>query len=189
MDPKGVPIWIEYAKLIISMSTPIVTGIVGYLVLQLGFGIEKNKQLNQELVKKRLAFYDAVAPDLNRLFCFYQVVGDWSDLDPAKIIEMTRRIDKNFYVYRFIFSDKIFETYIEFSRGYFEPYAGAGLPARLRLDVHYVKRQMGSKFDEAWLPNVARAPGDHGEQSALYRRLMTDLGRTITGPSTVSTTG
>jgi hypothetical protein len=35
MDNR-VPIWVEYAKLGVAALTPIVTGIVGLIVLQLG---------------------------------------------------------------------------------------------------------------------------------------------------------
>lgn len=54
--------WVQYAQLGVSLLTPIVTGIIGFLLLRLGNKFEQSKQLNQALLTKRLSFYEDVGP-------------------------------------------------------------------------------------------------------------------------------
>jgi hypothetical protein len=103
--------WIKYAELGIAALIPIMTLVVGIIVLRLGTKLDATKQLQSELLRKRLALFEDVAPKLNDIFCFFQVVGHWADLDPDEIIKRKRAVDRVIQVNRYLFRAGFWEAY------------------------------------------------------------------------------
>lgn len=173
--------WLEYLKLAVAALTPIVTGLLGVIVLRMGTKLDTSKQLHQELLKKRLQLFEEVAPKLNDIFCFYQAVGHWTELNPDEIIRRKRAIDRAIQVNRYLFRSDFWDEYQRFEQAYFEMFSAAGQPARLRLDVEYVRMRAGDAFKNEWLPYCSSKPGGHEEQRNHYQALMEILGREIKG--------
>jgi hypothetical protein len=171
--------WLEYAKLAVSALTPIVGGVVAYVVTRLAAAVDRNKSINQEPVKKRIKIFEEVSLGLNDIYCFYLCVGHWSMLDQPKILATKRSIDRNFYINRYLLSKDCFTTYLEFIHEYFEPYTGAALPTKLRLDVGFVKEQIGPKFDSSWAESISTKLGSRKIQKEKYEKLMHCLGDDI----------
>lgn len=181
-EPKK-PHWIEYAKLGVSIITPLMTGVIALLVLQLGTSIETHKQLNQELLKKRIEFYSTVAPKLDDIYCFYQGIGNWADLNPKKIISHKRDIDKNFHVYRYLFAEDLFVSFRDFEKTYFDTFSRVGKSARLRVDAPHLQKRIGDKFDPLWNDDIStEKKGNAVQQVQAYKKLMTALGNSIREP-------
>lgn len=173
--------WMEYAKLGVAALTPIMTGLIGVIVLRLGTKLDTAKQIHQELLRKRLALFEDVAPKLNDVHCFYQAVGHWAELNPEEIIRRKRAIDRSIQVNRYLFRSDFWEVYQRFESAHFEMFSAPGQPARLRLDVDHVTKRAGSGFQNEWLTYASAKPGSHQEQSAHYHSLMEILGREIRG--------
>jgi hypothetical protein len=173
--------WMEVAKIGVAALTPIVTGLVGILVLQMGTRLEVAKQLNQELLKKRLTLFEEIAPKLNDLFCFYQAVGHWAELSPEEIIRRKRAIDRSIQVNRYLFRSEFWNEYQRFEKAHFDLFATVGQPAKLRLDVEHIRRRIGDNFKNEWMPFVSKSPGDHEEQARHYQTLMRILGNEVRG--------
>jgi hypothetical protein len=181
----AVPNWVEYAKLGLSALTPIVTGVVGVIILRLGARIEKGKQLNQALLQKRLSFFEDVAPKLNDIYCFYQARGHWSELEPTQIIKHKRSIDRAFNINRYLFGEAILQNYSAFIDAHFETFVGVGEPARLRLDQPFLKAQIGTFFKPQWDPSLSTWMGEYEEQARAYETLMGVLGKQVRGEGDV----
>lgn len=187
MAANEVPRWVEYAKLGVAAVTPLVTGIVGLLVLQLGSDIENNKHRNQELIKKRIAFFDDLGPKLNDLLCFYHAIGNWKEINPEKIILIKRDLDKKFFTYKFLLSYDSFAAYMKFNNEYFETFVKPGQDAMLKLDVNFLRERMGKSFQSSWLePQAMQASqatqgGDAEKQTKIYEFLMQQLAKDIKG--------
>jgi hypothetical protein len=171
--------WIKYAELGIAALTPIMTLVVGIIVLRLGSKLDATKQLQSELLRKRLAVFEDVAPKLNDIFCFFQVVGHWANLDPDEIIKRTRAVDRVIQVNRYLFRAGFWEAYQRFEAAHFDLFATVGQPAKLRLDMPYIRTRIGSYFKNEWMPLVSEKAGDHEQQRKLYHALMSTLGNEI----------
>ncbi len=172
---------LEVAKLGIAALTPLMTGLIGVLVLHLGTKLDVTKHLNHELLKKRLALFEDIAPKLNDVFCFYQALGHWAELSPEEVIRRKRAIDRSIQVNRYLFRSDFWDEYQRFEKAHFDMFAAVGQPARLRLDLEHMRERMGDSFKSEWMPLVSSNPGDHQEQREHYQALMRILGSEVRG--------
>ena len=78
--------WIKYAELGIAALIPIMTLVVGIIVLRLGTA-RRDQTAAVRIAAQAPRSVRDVAPKLNDIFCFFQVVGHWADLDPDEIID------------------------------------------------------------------------------------------------------
>jgi hypothetical protein len=177
------PWWLEYAKLAVAALTPIMTLVVGIIVVRLGTKLDVSKQLHGELLRKRLQLFEEVAPRLNDIFCFFQAVGHWADLNPDEVIKRKRAIDRSIQVNRYLFRSDFWDAYQRFEQSHFEMFAVVGQPARLRIDTPYMRERIGDYFKGEWLPFASGKPGNHVEQREHYQALMHILGNEIRGAS------
>lgn len=172
---------LEYLRLGVAALTPIVTGVVGIVILRLGKRMEINQQLHNELQRKRLMLFEDIAPKINDIFCFYQLVGHWSEMTPEEVIRRKRAVDRSIQVNRYLFRSDFWDAYKAFEEAHFEMYAAPGQPARLRLDVDHVKKRTGDMFKPEWLASVSAKAGDRAEQERSYEALMNLLGKEVRG--------
>ncbi len=177
-DPTATP-WLEYVRLLLAAITPLMTGAIAGILLYFGLRIDRRKQVSGELVKKRIDFYEKTTPHTNDLYCFCRGVGHWATLDPQKLILSKRELDRQFHLNRFLLTERTFGLYDQFITQYFSMFVAAGRPARLRVDLEFLKAQMGPKFQKTWLPFLGE--GDVDAQCQAYEVLMESLGREIKG--------
>jgi hypothetical protein len=143
---------LEVAKLLVGIATPLT-------LVAVGWWLKQREQINAELVRKRIAIYDALVPMANDILCFFTGRGRWKELDPAKIIEHKRALDRSMHCYRPFWSESCWALYRRFIEASFVEFGGgADRPARLRLDVPHLRRMMGAGFDEAWSASIATEP-------------------------------
>lgn len=173
--------WYELYKI----SVPIIAAFAGstfaFAYVMIGISIEKRKQLNQELVKRRMKFYDDVAINLNRIFCFYRAVGDWHSLTPSNIITIKREVDRDFNMFRYILSQSTYSAYRRFIDTYFKEFNGPGVVAKLIIDREHLERHMGSKYDFRWEAEFADYGLNYKRHEEAYTDLMTCLGNDVMG--------
>jgi hypothetical protein len=175
------PEWLKYAQLAVSALTPIMTGVVGIILVHMGTKLDVTKQLHQELLRKRLQLFEDIAPKINDVFCFFQAVGHWADLTPDEIIKGKRAIDRVIQVNRYLFRSDFWEAYQRFENAHFEMFAAVGRPARLRLDAAHFRKLAGEGFKPEWSGVISPKEGDHTEQRRHYEALMEILGKEIRG--------
>ncbi|MFL6797190.1 MAG: hypothetical protein ACJ8F3_07245 [Xanthobacteraceae bacterium] len=174
--------WLEIARLGVAALTPIMTLVVGILVVHLGTRLDATKQLHAELLRKRLALFEEIAPKVNDIHCFFLAVGHWAELSPEEVIRRKRAIDRAIQVNRYLFRSEFWEAYQRFEQAHFEMFATVGQPAKLRIDMNYMRARLGDHFKSEWLPAVSSSKtGDHEDQRRLYQELMTVLGNEIRG--------
>ena len=150
MEIEQIQIWngLEIAKLIVSVATPLIGGIIAYRLFKIGQGVEKRQWSGRKVIEKRLDFYDKVGPKLNDLYCFYFRFGNWKELKPTDIIETKRFLDKEFHIYSHIFKENILEKYKSFIENCFETYTGSGNDAKLKMNLE--KRKNLPEWKEEW---------------------------------------
>jgi hypothetical protein len=85
------------------------TGAIGIVAAFIAIRFDARKNVNQELIKKRISVYDSLAPKLNELLCFFLSRGSWKSLNPPLMIQRKRELDQAIYVYGPLFSGSVFE--------------------------------------------------------------------------------
>jgi hypothetical protein len=173
--------WLEYAKLGVAALTPLMTLVVGVLVVHLGTKLDTTKQLHAELLRKRLHLFEDIAPKVNDIYCFYLAIGHWAEMSPDEVIKRKRGIDRAIHVNRYLFRSEFWDAYQRFEEAYFETFAKPGQPARLRLDVAHMRKRLGEFFDNEWLTYASSNGGDHAAQQHHYQTLMSILGKEVRG--------
>ena len=163
----------DYVRLALDIATPLA-------VLLTGWMLKRREQLNGELIRKRIAIYEEVAPLANDILCFYGAVGRWRELDPARVIDCKRKIDRTMHVYRHFWGAEVWRAHKAFSAACFVEYAGgAGLPAKLKLDVAHLRRDMGDGWREEWLGQLAEGSHSIGTVRRAYEAWMVSFAHDI----------
>ena len=125
MQPINTP-WnsLEIVKLVLGVLTPLSVACLGWLVARRLKRLELVQWTNQRLIEKRLALYDAVAPQLNALLCFYTWIGYWKDISPDDVIRAKRDLDRTFHIYRYLFDDDVYDAYHTYIHALFDVHTG-----------------------------------------------------------------
>jgi len=139
---------LEIVKVLISVATPIIGLFIAIKLAKFGKDLEKKQWAGRKIIEKRLEFYDNVVPELNELYCYYHRVGTWKDKTPIEIIDIKRKIDKEFHVYAHIFKNDILKKYQTFIHNCFKTYTGWGNDAKLKMNL--TKRADLPNWDTTW---------------------------------------
>lgn len=123
---------LEIVKLSVQALTPIVVGYIGWKVSKRLKDIEQNQWANRKITEKRIQIYEEVSPLLNRLFCYFNYVGDWQTHSPKDIVATKRKLDHKIHVNRYLLEEDVFDAYHKFIHVLFEHYTSAGEDAKLK---------------------------------------------------------
>jgi len=133
-----------------AAAAPVATAVLAVVGAWIAIRFDRRKSLNQELIKKRIAIYDCVAPLANDLLCCVTCSGGWKKLPPDKMIEKKREIDHSMYVYGALFSERLTIRFHEFMDACFATFQGRGKAAVLRANRDALKRQWGDDWKNEW---------------------------------------
>lgn len=141
---------IEVAKLAVQALTPIAVGYIGWKVSKRLKDIEQHQWGNRKLTEKRIQIYEKISPSLNRLFCYFNYVGDWQSHSPKAIIATKRELDHDMHVNKYLLEPEVFEAYQTFIDGLFEHYTGAGEDAKLKTLIVSIDGDRRKSPSFAW---------------------------------------
>jgi hypothetical protein len=133
---------LEIVRLLVEFGTPVAIVLIGFYiqrqVSRLDLSIQRElKELdqtlwaNQTVIQERIALYRTIGPLLNDVYCYFMWIGKWKEISPLQVIEKKRELDRQMYVYRFLFSPELFEAYRAFIRSCFEENASVNADATL----------------------------------------------------------
>ncbi|HYP64673.1 MAG TPA: hypothetical protein VEQ16_12325 [Acidocella sp.] len=142
--PSSAPWWAS------AVFSPLMTFVFAMLGAWFAIKFDRKKTINQELVKKRLLIYEDMAPKANDLLCYFICVGDWKALDPIKLLEHKRKLDRCVFVYGPLLSPALINKSHQFINSCFSTYQGAGKAAALRANLPFLKSQWRENWNEAW---------------------------------------
>ncbi|OCJ66286.1 hypothetical protein A6U97_26505 [Agrobacterium tumefaciens] len=139
-----------------AFAVPFLSAGLAVMGAWVAIGFDRRKSVNQELIKKRIAVYDDVIPKTNDMLCYFNCIGDWRTLDPDKLLDHKRKLDRAMNVYGALFSAELDVRYHAFIDACFSTYEGRGKPAKLRANTDFLKRQWGDdwvlKWDACFMP-------------------------------------
>jgi hypothetical protein len=141
---------LEVAKLLVSVLTPIVVVAVGFWINRRLKGMEHLQWSNQKIIEKRIAIYDAIAPLLNDLMCYFTYIGCWKDLSPVEVVALKRHLDKIAYVNAPLLPPSFLQKYNALMESCYQTYSGWGNDAKLRTQYERRRQAADSKWSDEW---------------------------------------
>lgn len=126
---------LEAIRLVVGILTPLSVVALGWFLNRRLHALQQTTWANQKLIEKRLALYDEIAPQLNRLYCYFAWVGEWKEISPPTVIAAKRALDKHVHVYRHILGEAFFTKYLAFTDALFMMFARPGKDALIRTTV------------------------------------------------------
>jgi hypothetical protein len=163
-------------------ASPILSAILAIAAAWLAISFDRRKTVNQELVRKRIAIYDEMAPRLNDILCFFLLVGDFRNLPPSAMIAHKRKLDRTINVYLPIFSPSLKTRYDAFIDVCFLPFGGgSGRPALIKADRERLAAEWGKKWNADWDRGFVdpAAASDLERVVRHYEALMNQLAREV----------
>jgi hypothetical protein len=146
MAPAAPPVPWWWGPVLTALLTAVLAVVGAWIAIR----FDRQKAINQELIKKRIALYDEIVPKANDLLCYFLCVGDWKSLCPSKLLVHKRALDRFANIHGALFSADAIAAYETFIADCFSTFSGRGKPAKLRADMARLKRQFGQDWQAAW---------------------------------------
>jgi hypothetical protein len=143
------PTWTAVLQAIGTVSIPIVVAIIAYV-------LTRNQTRSEELLRGRLDYYKALAPDLNQLMCYITFIGGWRDRSPVEIVDLKRRLDERFYCAAPLFSEQVLSCYEKLMGLTFETFGPWGVDARIKSNAFRRRECWQGTEEKAWQPEWDR---------------------------------
>jgi hypothetical protein len=170
------------AEQMIWWATPLLTAVLAAGGAWLAVSLDRRKAINEELIKKRLAVYDEMAPRLNDILCFFFCIGRFQSLPPAEIIKHKRALDLSINLYAPLFSPALRTAYDAMLKYCFVIYAGGtGKPALIAANIETLRKEWDGAWQPAWTPGIVPVEQavDPDEVRRRYDALMAQLAREV----------
>lgn len=134
--------FVDWLSAVGTAATPIVVALAAYI-------LTRRQSRNEELLRARLEYYKKLAPDLNRIMCYFLFIGTWRDISPPELIVIKRRLDTEFFCAVPLFSEPVRKSYDAFARLCFSTFGEWGADALIRSNG-YRRRRAWCRTDVAW---------------------------------------
>ena len=176
---------LEVMKLAVAVLTPLSVAGFGWFVSHRLKQFELLQWSNQKLIEKRLSLYDTIAPQLNKLLCFYTWVGYWKDVTPSDVLKIKRDLDQCLNIYRHLFEKEVYESYQAFIFVLFDTFQGAGEDAKIRSVISGTDGDRTNHCSYQWQPDwdnrftVLEKVLPHSEVRQKYYALMNSLRKSL----------
>jgi hypothetical protein len=141
----------DVAWWVVPLFSAVAAGIVAVAGSWAAILFDRQKAVNQELVKKRLELYSAYVPLANDLYCFLKRIGNFRSMTPADVLDRKRKLDQFIHLYGPLFGgDELVKTYGAYIELCFSTYSGSGKSAKIRADPAKLAPQFGSAWQTTW---------------------------------------
>ncbi|MEI6222926.1 MAG: hypothetical protein WCP97_09270 [bacterium] len=172
---------LEVAKLVVQAAVPVVLAIVGFAIKSELMRRENVEWRSRIQVEWRLRLFEEMATDLNKLYCAFNYVGGWRSMSPPDILTLKRKLDQNFHIYDFFWSQQFRQAYSILINACFEVNRGASASAVLRANLCRYKYAWLEGWQDSWdsmfVTETQRLRRE--EFNELYGNLMLQLRKDI----------
>lgn len=159
--PEAVPWW----------ANSLLSTLLALAVAAAAVSFDRRKTINQELVRKRIAVFEQVAPLINDMYFFLFSVGAPLALTPPEMVARKSELDRLIRLYAPLFSERLSHRYWYFIHAIFEMVGDWNEPAKLKVDLSTLK--MGrSDWPPEWDRMFASEGTDFGAFLHHYEALM-----------------
>ncbi|WP_299960052.1 hypothetical protein [uncultured Roseobacter sp.] len=140
----------DWLRLAISVATPLAVVAVGFHLNRRLKSIDNAQWQNRKITEKRIEHYDLLAPDLNKVFCFWTFLGYWKDIPPADILDAKRNLDRNVNIYTHLLGPKFYKAYQRYIHMAFQTFSGWGQDAKIRAAISSGRGNRQKHANYAW---------------------------------------
>lgn len=126
-----------------SAATPVV--VAGF-----GYAISQRLTRSGELLKARLDYYKALAPDLNKLMTYMTFIGRWRDISPIEVVALKRDLDSTFFCAAPLFSKDVIEHYDAFMKLTFSTFNDWGEDAKIVSNAYRRRQSWRGDWPAEW---------------------------------------
>lgn len=155
MDLDWAKYWQEWAKVFVSILTPVTIVILTYFVTNALNRQQSDLRKSEQILQEKQKTYANIGNILNKIYVYIKDVGDYRAYTPGEILLLKRDADRLFHAYRPYWSSETREAYYEFISACFRTYTGNGQNAMIR-SVTDQKRAAytidGKKWESDWAP-------------------------------------
>lgn len=174
---SDLPAWssLEVAKLVVAVLTPLTVGLVGFFLQRTLAEQDRSWKAHQHLAERRLAVYNDVRKEINRIHCFVNDIGAWKEDTPESIIQYKRQVDENMHSNRAIWESETFAAYLDFMNAAFATYQGVGEDARIKTS--WFEKRSGANWRPDWEKRLTGEtdPGEGASHDHLIELITQDL--------------
>jgi hypothetical protein len=175
----GASAWnsMEVANLIVASLTPLTVGFVGFLLQKTLAQQDRFWKARQQLAERRLAVYNEVRKEINRVHCFVNDIGGWKRDTPTTVLGYKRQVDETMHSNRALWPPDTFSAYLELMNSAFATYQGIGADARIKTSAQE-KRQGMPNWEPNWEERLTGLLDPH--EPASLERFMRLVARDLT---------
>ncbi|HQU74847.1 MAG TPA: hypothetical protein PKV71_17550 [Calditrichia bacterium] len=181
--PESPSIWnsLEVLKLIVSILTPAIIGILGVRFNRRLKELEHRQWTSQKVIEKRIQVYDSLVPHLNGIMCYFTYIGEWKDLTPPEVLKIKREADKIAHINAPLFPDDFIDSYNRFIEAGFRMFGKFGQDAKLRTDFQNRMPLLGEKWQTEWEQLFCEPDQitDRGEVRRLYNQTVAYMAKAL----------
>jgi hypothetical protein len=174
---------LEIAKLAVGSTTPVVVGILGWIINRRLKNIDQIQWQNRKIIEKRLDLYDKIAPHMNRIFCFIRWVGYWKDITPDQMLESKRELDRIINIYKYLIGDDFYHSYESFISFTFETWIAPGSDPKVRSVIEGAngnrRKDCNYTWEQKWESYFTNEISSFEELENKYERAMNQLKKSI----------
>lgn len=135
-----------FVDILTALAPPL---IVGLFALNISSKLNLWKQ--QQLIERRLAFYDAHFGSFNQLYCYAcRVGGVGYRLSPEQALELKRTLDKARHTAAPLFTVAWLKATDAFIQAIYHEYTGHGQQAKLLLSPQKYKMHYQGQWHDTW---------------------------------------
>lgn len=135
--------FVEVAKALGALATPVVVVIVAYI-------FQRRQKLAEAAMTERIKRIARISPLLNRIFSYRHRVGNFLDCTPEDILNAKREADHEFWTFEFLWSPEYKEAYHRFMEECFVINRGEGNKAGIRAESRYYPKKASTPGWEAF---------------------------------------
>jgi len=160
--PGAVPWW----------ANALLSTLLALVVAAAAVSFDRRKTVNQELIRKRIAAYEEVAPLLADIRAFFYAFGAPLPLTPPEVVQLKVELDRLMEIHAPLFSERLSHLYWDFTRAIFDTtQADWNQPAKLKLNLTIFK-QGRADWPSEWDRMFAPEGQDRGDFLHCYHALM-----------------
>jgi hypothetical protein len=160
--------FVEVAKALGALATPVVVVVVAYL-------FQRKQKLAEAAMTERIKRIALISPLLNQIFSYRHRVGGYLDWSPEEILQAKRDADREFRTYEFLWTPEYREAYHRFMEECFATNRGAGNKAGIRADERHYPKKASTPNWEAFTGEEA----DKGRNQEAYNQVQSITARDL----------
>lgn len=169
MDTALLTTFVEVAKALGALATPVVVVIVAYI-------FQRKQKLAEAVMTERIKRIARISPLLNKIFSYRHRVGNYLEWTPEDILNAKREADHEFWTFEFLWSPEYKAAYHQFMEECFTINRGEGNKAGIRAGPRFYPKKANTPGWEAFTDEEVNKSNNQAAYNQIQSVTARDLG-------------